>query len=229
MQKIAISDKCGVLFDMDGVVVDTSAAHYEAWVWAANEIDITMTKELFEQGFGCRNIEFLAKLSEGRHKIELLDELDLEKEKKYREFFAQCSVLIPGIKETLMWLKEHNVPVALGTSAPKQNVDDVYAQWGLVDFFEESVTAECVTKGKPDPEVFLTAANRINREANECIIFEDSSAGLMAAVASKAQTVAILSDNSPDLFKDIGIKASVVDFRDIEFVYEEGLSIPKIL
>lgn len=228
MQKIAVSDKCGVIFDMDGVVVDTSEAHYQAWVWASKQLDQTMSREQFMQGFGRRNIDVLTELSAGRHSAKLIEELDLEKEKRYRELFAKCSTLIPGIRETLIWLKEHNVPVALGTSAPKQNVDDVYALWGLQQYFTESVCAECVTNGKPHPEVFETAAARIERMPEQCIVFEDSNAGIKAAVASGAETIAVLNDNDKDAFANFDIKASIVNFNDLEWVYDPSVDTPDI-
>lgn len=229
MQKIIVSDKCGIVFDMDGVVVDTSQAHYEAWDWAAKQLDVGMSRDLFEQGFGRRNSDFLAELSGGSHEASFLDELELGKEKRYRELFAKCSVLIPGIKDILIWLKEHNVPVALGTSAPKQNVDDVYAQWGLEEYFAASVCAECVSNGKPHPEVFNTAMARIDRSANSCVIFEDTSAGIKAAVASKAKTVAVLADNDVQTFQTMGIVASIKNFSDLELIYDSEILEPIVI
>lgn len=216
MLEISLDKDQGVIFDMDGVIVDTTAAHYEAWQWAAAKLGVSMSEETFLDGYGRRNIEIFQEISEHDHDMNFLEKLDVEKEDKYRQYFAECSALIPGVVEVIKQLKEKGIKVAVGTSAPRENVEGVFKQYGIGNFFDTVICAEDVINGKPHPEVFRKAAESLGLESEKCIVFEDSPAGVASAVASGATVIGILSSNDQETLAKYGVKYFAEDFSKIK-------------
>lgn len=174
----------GVIFDWDGVIIDSHEQHRRAFYQLAGELGKPFSDELFAKCFGMRNQSILGPL------LGWVDPADTErmstladhKEQIYRDILQQTGIdPLPGVLELLEELGEHGVPCSVGSSTPRENIRTVMEITGLGPFFAAVTSAEDVRNGKPDPEVFLVAASRINRAPRDCVVFEDAFVGLEAA------------------------------------------------
>ncbi|MGF1450615.1 MAG: HAD family hydrolase, partial [Opitutales bacterium] len=151
----------GALFDWDGVVIDSSAAHERSWELLADEEKRHLPPGHFEAGFGRRNTDLIPNILGWSDDPTEVARLGDRKEELYREIIrAEGIAPLPGAAELIRWLKEHGVPCAVGTSTPRANVAAVLEVIGLQGCFQTLVAAENVAHGKPDPEVFVTGATR---------------------------------------------------------------------
>ena len=129
--------------------------------------------------------------------------ISLRKEALYREVVAERGVEpLPGVREWLEALRDARVPCVIGSSTHRANIDLSLGLLGFGGFFAEIVTAEDVTRGKPDPQVFLAAAAKIAREPARCVVFEDALVGIAAARACGMKCVAVATTNAPELLRE---------------------------
>lgn len=193
----------GALFDLDGVLIDSSPFHFASWVKLGEEVGFTMTPELFRQTFGQRNDAILRRFIPDATD-EQIAAWSVRKETLYRELAAGKLVPLPGAKELVRGLKEAGFRLAIASSTPHRNIAFALEQIGMVDFFDALVGAEDVTKGKPDPEVFLTAAKRLGVPPERCIVFEDAIAGVIAAKRGGMKCIAVTTTNPRDALVEAG-------------------------
>lgn len=185
----------GVIFDLDGVIVSTDELHYEAWKKLAEELGITdFTKEDNEKQRGVSRMESLeVVLAKGsrqyteEEKVQLAD----RKNNYYKEMLKTLdkSALLPGSEETLLKLREKNILIALGSAS--KNAIDILKQIEIYDLFNEISSGLDVTRSKPDPQVFLVAAQKLGLDPSECLVVEDSKAGIVAAKAGGMKSLAV--------------------------------------
>jgi HAD superfamily hydrolase (TIGR01509 family) len=188
----------GVLFDWDGVVIDSSAQHERAWELIAEERGLPLPDGHFKAGFGKKNEVIIPALGWASDPSEV-NALSFRKEELYRELVAKDGVLIlPGARELLLSLKEEGVPRALGSSTPRENLDALFAATGLDALFDEIVCGSDVLHGKPDPEVFLKGASLLALEPVRCIVIEDAFAGIEAARRAGMKVVGVATTNPVD-------------------------------
>ncbi|MBC7223300.1 MAG: HAD family phosphatase, partial [Anaerolineae bacterium] len=180
-----------VIWDMDGVLVDSGEAHYAAWARLFREEGIPYSREQFLQTFGQRNDRILRTLLGPDLPEERLRDLDARKEAYYRELIPSRVRLLPGAWELLHALREAGARQAVGSSGPRANVEATVAALGLQPFFGALVAAEDVAEGKPAPDVFLLAAERLEVPAAQCVVLEDAMAGVEAALAAGMRCVAV--------------------------------------
>ena len=192
-----------LLFDMDGTLTDSNPTHKEAYTQFFARYDIELTDDDFkEQISGKMNPEimtyfFKEKKGEKLSK-ERLDELTREKEALYQDLFAPKIKPIKGLHEFLMAVEAAKFPMALATSAPMINVDFVFEKLGIRQFFQEIVTDKDVEKGKPEPDVFRVAAERLGAKPDQCIVFEDSAKGVESAKKAKMVVVCLTVSHEPE-------------------------------
>ncbi len=184
----------GALFDLDGVLVDSSQFHYESWVRLGEEVGFVMTPEFFRRTFGQRNDAIIKQLVPHATE-EQIAQWGERKEALYREVARGRLQPLPGAVELLRGLKAAGFRCALASSTPRVNIAFAIEQLGLSDVFHAFVGAEDVTKGKPDPEVFLTAAQRIGVPPERCVVFEDAVAGVIAAKRAGMKCIAVTTTN----------------------------------
>jgi beta-phosphoglucomutase len=214
-------NKKGFIFDLDGVIVDTAKYHFLAWKKLANEIGIDFTAKQNEQLKGVSRVKSLEKiLSWGKKEIsqEQFTELMAKKNTDYMSFIADMtdSEILSDVPKTLNFLIAKKQSIALGSAS--KNAREILRKVNLFDKFEVIVDGNNVSKAKPDPEVFLNAADSLNIAANECIVFEDSVAGVQAA--NKANMISIgIGD------KEVLHEATYVfkDFTEISIEFIEKL------
>ncbi len=182
-----------VIFDFDGVVIDSHEAHERSWFALAEELGEMLTRETFVSTFGQRNesiLPFLGWADEGDG--ERIRTLGDRKESLYREILrAEGIEPLPGVAALLEDLRQHGVPCAIGTSTPRENVECVLEITGLGGFFRDIAASEDVSRGKPDPEVFLKAAAKLDVAPRNCVVIEDAHVGIRAAKAAGMKAVAV--------------------------------------
>ncbi|HKJ91056.1 MAG TPA: HAD family phosphatase, partial [Oceanipulchritudo sp.] len=149
----------GAIFDWDGVVVDSSSAHRESWERLAEERGLSLPENHFARSFGRKNAVIIPEIYQWASDPGEISELGLRKEALYREIITETGLEpLPGAVELFRALKGAGIPMAVGTSTPRENVEAVMELIGVEDIFTAIISAEDVTQGKPDPEVFLKGA-----------------------------------------------------------------------
>lgn len=182
----------GALFDWDGVIVDSSPQHREAWERLAREEKRELPPDHFVRGFGLKNETIVPEILQWTSNPGEVERLSLRKEALYRDVLREIKVeALPGVRNWLETLREHGIPCAVGSSTHRPNIDLALGQIGLADFFQAIVTAEDVTRGKPDPEVFVKGAERLGLPPERCVVFEDAFAGLQAGRDGGMKTIGV--------------------------------------
>jgi len=176
--------KKGFIFDLDGVIVDTAKYHFLAWKNLANGLGIHFTETENEQLKGVSRVRSLEKILAWGDKTISKDHfmrLMAEKNSEYLAYIDKmdASELLPQVKKTLKYLKDKNQGIALGSAS--KNAKYIMEKVEITSYFDAIVDGNDVSKAKPDPEVFLIAAEGLQAAPEDCIVFEDSVAGIQAA------------------------------------------------
>lgn len=186
--------KKGIIFDLDGVIVDTAKYHYLAWKKLANQLGFEFTEEqneLFKGVSRKRCLDILLEMGNLSATQEQKDVWMIEKNNDYLAYIEKMddSEILPDVPKILTLLKENAIPIALGSAS--KNALPILEKVGLAHFFDVIVDGNSVTKAKPDPEVFLMAAKKMNLSPSNCIVFEDAVAGIEAANAANMISIGI--------------------------------------
>ncbi|MDP5107202.1 MAG: beta-phosphoglucomutase [Polaribacter sp.] len=211
----------GIIFDLDGVIVDTAKYHYLAWKKLANELGFEFTKaqnELFKGVSRKRCLEILLEIGNREATQEEFDSWMIEKNVDYLKYIENmdASEILPDVPKILEFLKQNNIPIALGSAS--KNAQPILEKVGLLHYFDAIVDGNNVTKAKPDPEVFLLAAKQLGVNADDCIVFEDAVAGVEAANAAKMISIGI---GDKDILSEA--QFNFRDFTEISIEFIEGL------
>lgn len=190
----------GIIFDMDGTMIDNMMVHHRAWQQKLKELGLEMSLEEVKEKVHGINEEILERLFGDRFTSEQRREISWQKEEAYREIFRPDLKLIPGLQEFLNKMKASNIPMAIGTAAPPENANFVLDELNIRSYFEGVFHSKSVSKGKPDPEIFEKAAASMRLSANECLIFEDSVTGAEAAKRAGANAIIVTTTHSKDEF-----------------------------
>lgn len=179
------------IWDVDGTLVDTAELHFQAWQEVCKEHGREFTRADFAATFGRRNPEIIAQLFGDRFAAKEVQEIGDRKEILYRAAARKGVPLLPGAGELLAGLHKEGIRQAIGSSAPHANLELILELTGIARFIEAVVGSEDTTRGKPDPEVFLLAAQRLGVAPARCVVFEDAVAGVQAARAGGMRCVAV--------------------------------------
>lgn len=187
-------NKKGFIFDLDGVIVDTAKYHFLAWQNLAKSIDIDFTHEQNEQLKGVSRVKSLEKILEWGNKTiseELFASLMGKKNEEYLSFIAKMTdeEILPDVPKILEYLIAQKQPISLGSAS--KNARSILEKVNLLSKFDAIVDGNDVSKAKPDPEVFLIAAQHLNMKPEDCIVFEDSVAGVQAANTANMISIGI--------------------------------------
>ena len=182
----------GAVFDWDGVIVDSSVPHEQSWERLAAEEKRALPVGHFKRSFGMKNERIIPGILNWTDEPAEVHRLSLRKEELYRVIVTESGLSpLPGVKIFLARLADAGIPCVVGSSTHRLNIETALEMMGLRPFFRDLVTAEDVSHGKPDPEVFLTAASRIGRRPAECIVFEDAHVGIEAGRAGGFRVVGV--------------------------------------
>ena len=176
--------KKAFIFDLDGVIVDTAKYHYLAWRELANQLGFEFTKEQNEQLKGVsrvRSLEILLGIGNKHLDDDVKIKLLHEKNEQYLKYIAKMdhTEILPGIDDLLNYLKFENIPFSLGSAS--KNARLILETLNLMGLFDSIVDGNDVSTAKPDPEVFLKAAEKLGVQPQDCIVVEDAQAGIQAA------------------------------------------------
>ncbi|MGB5821986.1 MAG: beta-phosphoglucomutase [Saonia sp.] len=177
-------DKIGFIFDLDGVIVDTAKYHYLAWRKLANQLGFEFTKEQNERFKGVsrrRCLEILLEIGGIQVSEQQFEDWLIEKNEDYLSYIEKMdeSEVLSDVPKILNYLRDNHVPMALGSAS--KNARPILEKVKLLAYFDAIVDGNEVTKAKPDPEVFLMAANQLDVLPKNCVVFEDALAGIEAA------------------------------------------------
>ena len=171
-----------VIFDWDGVVIDSSSLHERSWEALASEIGQTLPADHFKRGFGKRNAVIIPEILGWSEDSAEIDRWGKRKEELYRITGREEGIpILDGTRDFLRSLRAEGIPCVIGTSTERMNVELAFEQLDLGSFFRGAVCSEDVSNGKPDPEVFLKAATLAGAEPQNCVVLEDSAHGIIAA------------------------------------------------
>ena len=180
-----------VLWDMDGVLVDTAPFHRQAWETLSQEAGFPMSNEDFRHTFGWRNKEILRELIGPGISDERVIELGDHKEELYRDLVWGNVKPLPGATELLRKLHRAGFRQAVASSAPRANIELILEELGIEDYFAVVLCDRDVERGKPDPQVFLQAAQRLDVTPACCLVIEDAVMGVRAAKGAGMACLAV--------------------------------------
>jgi beta-phosphoglucomutase family hydrolase len=207
--------RIAAIFDMDGVIVDNMDYHTRAWEEFFRRHNPPMELDEFMQQFGRTNRDLFGVLFQRDLTEAEVARFGEEKEALYREIYALHVEPVPGLIDFLEELKRSGVPTAVATSAPRVNLDFVFDHLPLQPYFAAAVDSSDVVQGKPDPEIFLKAAAKLNVSAAQCVVFEDSFAGIQSGKNAGMKVVGVATSHPPEKLKDTDLVIS--DFTEIRW------------
>jgi HAD superfamily hydrolase (TIGR01509 family) len=188
-----------VLFDMDGVVIDNLPYHVDAWLLYCERHGIHLTREIFYKDLNGLNskdtFEWLLKREISQEEI---SEFEEEKELIYRGFYKPFLAPAPGLMDFLTLLKAYGIKAALGTSAGPGNIDFILDGLGIRSYFDAVIGGAEVTKGKPDPEIYVRAAGLVQISPADCWVIEDSLQGIEAGLSAGMKVVGITTSHTAE-------------------------------
>jgi beta-phosphoglucomutase len=202
------------IFDMDGVIIDSNPYHKISLRQFCEKYGFHLTdEELINRIYGRTNKEWIANLFGALSKEELT-RYGEEKESLFREVFKNDIRALTGLPEFLKSLKQNDIPMAIGTSAPRSNVDFVLSHTGLGEYFSAILDESNVEQGKPNPEIYLKVAAKLGYEPSRCVVFEDSLSGVESARRAGAKVVGVATTHS---FEELGHTDFIIkDFSDLD-------------
>ena len=208
--------KIGLIFDLDGVIVDTAIYHYKAWKTIADELGFDFSKLQNEQLKGVSRMESLDRLLVFGGINDLAEEEKLRlaerKNKLYVDYITKLTpeAVLPGVDKFMNSLAFENVGIALGSAS--KNAMTILNQIEYLDVFEAVIDGTKVKRSKPDPEIFIKAASELDIEAENCIVFEDAEAGIEAAKLAGMKTIGVGDEK---ILRDADLVIS--SFEDLNF------------
>jgi beta-phosphoglucomutase family hydrolase len=190
-----------VIFDWDGVIIDSREAHRRSWDILAEETKLTLPEGHFERGFGQTNLQIMRTILKWQLDEPTLKQLDARKGELYRMILRADGIEpLAGVRELLEEILEANIPCIVGTSTSRTNLDLALELTGLAPYLSRAVTGAEVKFGKPHPEVFLKAAEKLGIEPKSCVVIEDTHHGIEAALAGNMKAVAVATTHPIETF-----------------------------
>jgi HAD superfamily hydrolase (TIGR01509 family) len=209
-----MEQRFGIIFDMDGVLVDSNPFHKKALKQFARdhgfELDETAMREKI---YGRQNRDWIPNLFGREFTANEIDVYAEEKELLFQRLFERSVGPLNGLIPFLEELRAQSIPRAIATSAPRMNVDFVFRKTTIGDFFGLVLDDSHIKRGKPDPEIYLKASEILGFEPHECLVFEDSLAGVASAQTAGCKVAAVLTTHTVDEFE--GVDIAIRDFTEI--------------
>ena len=204
----------GFLFDMDGVIVDNHTYHFKAWQAFAKKYELGITEKFYKENMNGRTMKSCLELVFGREMDQNeVHKFDEEKETLYREIYKPELKPHTGLIELLNEAKSKNVSLAVATSAPPVNVDFTLDGLGIRHYFTSIVDATQVSRGKPNPEVYLKSSANLGLTPSKCVVFEDALRGMESGRNAGCKVVGVATTHKPE--EIIGTDLVINSFKDV--------------
>ena len=213
----------GVIFDMDGTLADNIPVHFKVFTEVLKDHNVEITAEqMLNQCSGMRNPEILEIFFPNATEEEK-DAISADKESRYKKHYEHQAHELAGLTPFLKDLKAHGVKIAIGTSAPIENLDFFTEVLHIREYFDVEIYDKSVVNGKPDPEVFLTAAAQLGVDVDHCIVFEDARIGIQAAHNAKMRVACVTTSHTKEELIQAGAIWSKPDYTGMD--YEKFLAL----
>jgi beta-phosphoglucomutase family hydrolase len=212
-----------VLWDLDGVIADTAECHYQAWRGVFGKRGVEFSREDFMRFFGRRH-DTIIKFALGKDlPPQEFEAIAAEKQADYRRRVSMNMKALPGAVELLKTLREHGIKSAIASSAPIENITIILRGLGIEEYFQAVAPGTEVPEGKPSPQVFLLAAERLNVDPGNCVVIEDAIAGVSAARRAGMKCVAVTNSHPASALKKADLvtdSLEKVGIRELEGLFE---------
>jgi sugar-phosphatase len=199
-----------IIFDLDGVIIDSNPAIVEFWSHWANHYGFELTQDMILQWVYGRKVTATI---EGLFSFTTREQQEAIKEAGYAFDAAMHPTGIVGVQDLVQTLKALDFPRGVATSSHKERMEQMLQRIGLPNHFEYSITAHDVQKGKPDPEPYLKMAAKLGLEPNSCLVFEDAISGVQSAVAAGMTCIGIGNQLIAKSLEAEGAKEVIENFR----------------
>jgi beta-phosphoglucomutase len=188
-----------VIFDLDGTLIDNNAYHLRSWRQYLEDIGKKISEEEYLANINGRTNKDAVEYIYGRKMSD--DEAmqyALEKESVYRRMYAPFIKPVKGLYAILEVLEHHHIPMAIATSGIQVNIDFMFEHIPIKQYFRIVVNSSHIRNGKPDPEIYITTAQRLQVDPSRCLVFEDAVVGIRAAQAAGMKTIAITTTHGEE-------------------------------
>jgi len=219
-----MSEVRAVLWDMDGTLIDSEQFHWIAWRDTMANEGIAITHEQFLRSFGQRNDSIIAGWLGSGTTPERVERIGNAKEELYRDLIRRHGIsALPGVASWLERLRQQGWRQAIASSAPRRNIEVILEALGAARCFEGIVSAEDVSRGKPDPEVYLAASSRVGASPDRCVVVEDAATGIEAARHAGMRSIGV-SRNGTHLNADMVVQSlELLDANAFETLLQRGV------
>ena len=208
--------KKGIIFDMDGTIVDSLPYHYKAWKIFFRENKVENFSEKLKEYKGGGTLDLMTAVYGDKYSRKELKIMTDDKEIIFRQIYKNNVEPIKGFMKMFEFIKSKKILVGLASNAIRKNVKMILNELKIYEEFDSIICGDEVKKGKPNPEMFDETVNRFKLKKKECLIFEDSVEGVSAAVNSKVDVIGITSGTSGEVLRDRGCKLTMDDYLNFD-------------
>jgi beta-phosphoglucomutase len=205
----------GLIFDMDGTLVDNMHFHHQAW----KEFLLRQGIEFSDAEFHQKNVgtirEVIPKFMPHVQDPDRIMELGMQKEAVYRELYGPHIRALPGLQDFLQEVYDAGIPIALATAADAKNINFTLEGLGIRHFFQAITGSEEVQRGKPSPDVFLISAQKIKADPGHCIAFEDTDPGIRSALSAGMKVIALETTHRQQELETLPVLQFIPDYRSL--------------
>lgn len=193
-----------VIWDMDGVLLDSGPSHFKAWRATLEKYKIKVYEERLRRGFGMTNQQVIQFIVDQPISKELADRISREKDILFQSIIRDQAVFLPGVKKWIEAFRKNDIRQALASSGSPGNINVVLTALAAETYFDEVVSGDGLPS-KPDPFVFLKAADRLGVIPLNCLVIEDAVAGVQAAKASGMKCIAVTTTDHAEKLADADV------------------------
>ncbi|MDC1489646.1 HAD-IA family hydrolase [Flavobacteriaceae bacterium] len=206
-----------LIFDMDGTLMDNMSYHKQSWIELFNHHKLDLDYDTFDEKYHKGSlVEIMARLFPEISDIETLRKIGSYKEELYRELYRPHVKSISGLILFLENIFEKNIPMGLATMGDQHNINFTFKALNLKDFFHSTTGGHEVKKGKPHPEIFLTAAEKIGVNPSDCLAFEDTLSGILSAKAAGMDVIGVTTMFDEKTLMKMGCKKTINNYKEIK-------------